>query len=209
VIWVVFALPFEGRGFPERGEGFEKKVLNVCGAAAARRFEEILYLSSSKPERVILAGLAGGLNPDLRVGDVLAQGEGIASIRAGVVFTADEIIETLEKKRELREKTDADCVDLETGLMFEVCQKWGIPIVSLRAISDTAAENLPLPGSVLVHPVTMRPSVSGIFVQLIIRPWKVPAFFRMVRNASLARKMLLDSLEAVLAPANASRCEGF
>jgi hypothetical protein len=205
VIWVVFALPFEGRGFPERGVGFEKKVLNVCGVAAARRFEDILYLSSSKPERVILAGLAGGLNPDLRVGDVLAQGEVLAGARRGVVFTADEIADTSEKKRELREKTGADCVDLETGPVAEVCQLNDIPFVSVRAISDTSAEDLPVPGNVLVHPVTMAPSTFGICRCLISRPWKIPAFFRMVRNSISARDQLVDFLWKFLAPAKAPR----
>lgn len=201
MIWVVFALPFEGSGFPERGVGFEKKVLNVCGVAAARRFEELLYLSSSKPERVILAGLAGGLNPELEVGDVLAQGEVVAGVRRGVVFTADEIVDTSEKKCELGEKTGADCVDLETGPIAEVCERRGIAFVSLRVISDIAAENLPMPGYVLVNPAKMKPSVCGICRYLMSRPLKIPAFARMVRNARLARERLSDCLMKVLSPA--------
>ena len=164
---------------------------------------------SALPERVILAGLAGGLNPLLGIGDVLAQGEEVAGVRSGVIFTAEAIVATLEKKRELWRQTRADCVDLETGPIVEVCRRRGIPIASLRAISDSALECLPVPECLLVDPVTMRPSMGGICRHLIARPWKIPAFFRMVNHARLARKMLLVSLEAVLAPAKTPRCEGF
>lgn len=194
MIWVVFALPFEGRGFPERGQGFEKKVLNVCGVAAARRFEEILYLSSSKPERVILAGLAGGLNPELEVGDVLVQGEADDGIRRGVIFTADEIVDTSEKKRELRERTGADCVDLETRPIAEVCLRRLIPFVSLRAISDTAVEDLPIPGGSLIDPISNRPSVFRLICFLLKRPVDIPRFFRMVRAGFVSQKQLVCSL---------------
>lgn len=190
MIRVVFALPFEGVGFPERAGGFVKTVLNVCGSDAAIEFGKQLDESDPSPAGVVLAGLAGGLNPALGVGAIVVHGAGGGERHAGSVFTVDAIVDTVFRKAELWKSSAADCVDLETAGMAALCAERGIPFLSIRSVSDTAADDLPVPGAVLFHPVKRKPCLRGMFFYLLWHPHRLPGFFRMVRHARLARARL-------------------
>lgn len=104
---------------------------------------------------VILAGLAGGLNPDLETGHALVAAavideDGLQRVppirrddRKGVICTRDALCNTPEAKRHLREKTAADAVDMESihfaNLAEERGWKWGV----VRGISDDCSSSLP------------------------------------------------------------------
>lgn len=134
------------RGFPcTIGELHRKTVsVGIIGMGrphAARRAD--LFIEKVKPKRVLLAGFAGGLNPQLRLGDIrIAHGDEPTAF-VNQIYTAHELVSTPEDKRRAYEKSGCDIVDMETDDIARVAQAHGVPLTVVRAISDTADELLP------------------------------------------------------------------
>jgi nucleoside phosphorylase len=105
-----------------------KKALSVdvqiIGISATR-----LPIPLPRAERIILAGLAGALDPGLKVGDIVMHGE---------VHTADHLIATAEEKAELFRTTRRRAVDMENAIVQKAAEAAGIPFVGIRAVSDNA-----------------------------------------------------------------------
>jgi adenosylhomocysteine nucleosidase len=114
------------------------------------------------PQLVLTCGFAGGLNPDLKLGDVIFEignqkseiGNQLAATGAkpAKFFCADSIATTAAEKKQLREQTGADAVEMESAAIHAVCAEHGIPCATVRVISDTASEDLPLDFNALTKP---------------------------------------------------------
>ena len=112
------------------------------------------FLASNSPELVLTCGFAGGLNPDLKLGDVIFELSTLniqpstrllaAGAKSAKIFCADRIATTVAEKKALRAETGADAVEMESAAIHAVCAERGIPCVTVRVISDTADEDLPL-----------------------------------------------------------------
>jgi len=61
--------------------------------------------------------------------------------RPGKVLTGDQAIVSQDKRQWLWETFHADCVDMESAAVAQVCQMNGLPWVIVRAISDSAEED--------------------------------------------------------------------
>jgi adenosylhomocysteine nucleosidase len=59
----------------------------------------------------------------------------------GRVLTGDQAIVSREKRQWLWETFHADCVDMESAAVAQVCRLNGVPWVVVRAISDSAEED--------------------------------------------------------------------
>ena len=97
---------------------------------------------------IINTGFCGALDPALRVSDIVASGE-IAFTTplpfvSGEIFSADRVAVTAAEKRELRNRTGAVAVDMETAAVKSKAAEWGVPFMCIRVVSDTAADDLPL-----------------------------------------------------------------
>ena len=134
-------------------------VLVGMGREAARRGTRLL-LDGHRPRWIISAGFGGALDPSLRRNDVVlptevldddgrsfALGVGVPGdakgFRAGRLATVDKILRTAAEKAELRARTGADVVDMETAGVAEVCVDRGVRMLSIRVISDEAGVDLP------------------------------------------------------------------
>jgi adenosylhomocysteine nucleosidase len=134
----------------------------VGGARAARATE--LLIAGHKPAWVISAGLAGGLAPDLRRGDIVMAdsvaeetGHGLAidllvdpaelakhpRMHVGRVLTIDRIVATPAEKRSLGERHQALAVDRESFAVAEVCRAAETRFLAIRAILDPLDVELP------------------------------------------------------------------
>lgn len=113
---------------------------------------------------VVSAGVCGGLDPALRVGDLVlpdavindaglrlpvtasheqrAAAASGAHARAGVMATASRAVATAEAKAALRAATGAVAVDMESAAILEAAAARGCSSLVVRAVSDDARETL-------------------------------------------------------------------
>ncbi len=155
---------------------------------------------------VVVAGVAGGLDPRLKIGDVVvdgADGEMIAGLRGagfffGRVHTADALVATAGEKAALFAKTGALAVDMETELVREMAAKMGVPFLALRVISDTAQDGLD-PALVNLIDSLGRPRVMRAAVHVMANPGKMPAMMQVGRNMRCALSRLGLAIDAVVA----------
>jgi len=199
---IVFALPFEAAGFSSETCGLPVWVLGRAGRAGAGIFREGLP-NRPVPPVVVAAGLAGGLDPGLRVGDLCAEVHGPAGwspLPRGLwkpvrIAHAEHIVGTSAEKQSLRDS--GDICDMESALLATTCREAGIPFLSLRAVSDTARADLPVPPETLLDPTTGLPSATALLALLALlatHPQKIVRFARMVRDARTARHRLHAAL---------------
>jgi len=159
-----------------------------------------LMLEHFKPREVIFTGIAGGVNPDLRPGDIIVasrvahhdmgtlwpdalyyqgaknpltgwrnpvffeagerlltlarkagkeidllpiktmEGDRKPKIIEGVVVTGDVFVASPKKCDELRERLEADAVEMEGAAVAQLCYQRDVPCLVIRSLSDSADE---------------------------------------------------------------------
>ncbi len=161
------------------------------GANNARRVTEAIP-SEARWRGVITAGLAVGLDPALKVGDlVLEADEGFPQtetilqngVRRGRFHLSSRVATTADAKAELRRLTGADAVDMESAVIRELCLARGITRATLRLISDAADEDLPLEFSEPVG-ADQQLQLSRLVSRRLRSPGKIPARIRLGRPVS-------------------------
>lgn len=110
-------------------------------------------VATVQPERVLTCGFAGGLNPALALGKVLFDEDYDAAVGSALTglgaisarfYCARRVAITSEEKRALWESTGADAVEMESSVIRTLCREWKIPSATVRVISDTSTDDLPL-----------------------------------------------------------------
>jgi adenosylhomocysteine nucleosidase len=167
------------------------------------------FLNSHSPLRLIASGFGGALSPDLRIADiVLARNfsdpallAAVASLPAhtGSLITTKDVVQGSEKKKDLARHTGAIVVDMETAAIHRLCSARGIPMLALRAISDTATQDLPIPTAVWFDEKSQRPRPFPLLLHLATHPARISPFITFVRGIGLARSRLTEFLLAALA----------
>ena len=123
-----------------------------------------IVLRRERFEYLISAGFAGALEKELRIGQLLIA-ENYSSpqllrpspqldladdrIFLGKLLTVSGVIESNAEREQLATETGAAAVDMETEFIAEACADHQLPMLSLRAISDTPSEPFPVPAQVL------------------------------------------------------------
>ena len=110
-------------------------------------------VAAVQPECVLTCGFAGGLNPSLALGTVVFDQDfdaGVANplTEIGAISAqfhcSRRVAITAQEKRALWESTGADAVEMESSVIRTLCREWKIPSATIRVISDTASDDLPL-----------------------------------------------------------------
>jgi len=199
---VCFALEQEAAPFRRLAVRIPDVKILVTGIGARNAETAVRrFLAQNLARRVFTCGFAGGLNPDLECGDVVFM-TGYPSLeerlvgadaRLAMFISAPRIATTVAEKSQLRSRTGADVVEMESEAILAVCREKRIPSAMVRAISDTAGEDLPLDFNLL-----SRPDHSlhyGRLMWAIARaPWKIFALIRLHRKTSYAAQRLADVL---------------
>jgi adenosylhomocysteine nucleosidase len=187
------------------------------------------FLATNSPELVLTCGFAGGLNPDLKLGEVVfetsfpgssrresAQTEignqlepthvgcynlNVKLVAAGAkpvkFFCADRIATTVAEKKKLRAETSADAVDMESEAIHAVCRERGIPCATVRVISDTAGENLPLDFNQLSKP-DMNLDYGKLAWAIARSPGKIGALLKLQKQTRFAAEQLANILGKII-----------
>jgi adenosylhomocysteine nucleosidase len=164
------------------------------------------------PLLLIGSGYAGALRPGLAVGDLIlgrnfsdpalaAEAARLLADRPcqqGTLTTQPRVAETAAAKRALAAATGASAVDMETGWIAAACARAGVPMLSVRVISDAAEQGFPAPAEVLFNSARQRPRYVALPLWLLGHPARIPAFVRFVRGLGPARENLARALEHLL-----------
>jgi adenosylhomocysteine nucleosidase len=206
---VCFALQQEAGGSRERALPSNSQILitGIGKQNARRSFQNVLQRLT--PQRVLTCGFAGGLNPDLKLGDVVFELSSLnpqlstlltaAGAKPARFFCADRIAITTDEKRQLRAETGADAVEMESAAIHAVCREHGIACATVRVISDTAHEDLPLDFNALAKP-DLSLDYPKLAWTVLRSPGKIGALRRFQKQTQLAAKNLAEVLGKVIEP---------
>jgi adenosylhomocysteine nucleosidase len=189
----------------------------VVGAGDHRRTVAVVEEAASAAECLVSFGIAGGLKPGLRAGDIVLStevvdqdrrwlssdrlrpqiAELISEIAAieGPVLGAQIALATKADKRRAWRTTGAVAVDLESIVVARAAAALGIPFIVLRAIADPAARELP-PAALLPLAGDGRPALGQVLASVMRRPQQLPSLLTVAREARQA-------LQALVGPAHA------
>lgn len=163
------------------------------------------FLQTATPSRVFTCGFAGGLDPKLQAGDVvfattdssLTETLKQAGARAATFACVDRIATTAFEKQMLRADTQADAVEMESDMIHALCAERGIPCATVRVISDSAHEDLPLDFNQLSNP-DQSLNFGKLALTIAKSPGKIPALLRLKKQTSFAAKQLAAKLVQTL-----------
>ncbi|WP_096700985.1 nucleoside phosphorylase [Magnetospirillum sp. 15-1] len=189
--------------------------VGAAGGVTRRVTELAERLLAEGAEGLLSFGIAGGLDPALKSGDLVVgsavrwEGESfaadaawashllaaISSARAGTVAAVGRIAATPEAKRALYQDGGA-VVDMESGAMARVCAQAGKPFAVLRAVADPAGRGLPRSVFVGLAPDgSARP--LAVMGALLRRPWELPGLIRVGLDSQAALSALRDAVKVV------------
>ena len=165
----------------------------IAGGGDGQRLEAALEraLAARRPGLILSSGLAGALDPNLVVGDVVLDSEpgllamlakALPDARSGRILGRDVPIASISHKSALHAATEALAVDMETHIAARVAARHHIPFAAVRVISDSAGQALP-PAAL----VGMRPdggiAIGAVLRALALDPGQLPALLRTARDA--------------------------
>jgi nucleoside phosphorylase len=165
------------------------------------------FLTGRQFDCLISAGFAGALTDDLRVGDLLLAknfstidlGQRWSSLSTSPIHLADmltvpALIDSGEERMKLARASGAGAVDMETEFIARACVKFGVPLLSLRVISDTPCELFPAPVNVLFDIERQQTRMLKLATHLLAHPGGVPGLVQFARRIAHARKILASAL---------------
>ncbi|MDP9097424.1 MAG: hypothetical protein M3N48_00320 [Verrucomicrobiota bacterium] len=197
-----------------RGRLHEKSLVVIhtgVGKKVSRERMETL-LRRERFEYLISSGFAGALEKDLKVGHLLVA-ENFSSPQllgspklvladdktfVGKLLTVSRMIVTIEERESLNKKTGAAAVDMETEILAEVCAAHDLPMLSLRAISDTPSEPFPVPAQVLFDVAKQGTDFFRLGSYLLTHPGAFARLNSFRQRVAVARKALADALDTIL-----------
>jgi adenosylhomocysteine nucleosidase len=167
------------------------KWLLVANGPGPRCVEEVLR-QKMEVSGIINTGFCGALDPSLRIGDIVVWGDVPCHARfvRGEISSSDHVVVTAEEKRRLREKTGAIAAEMEAGAVKKTADMWDVPFYCVRAVSDTAGEDMPLDFN-LYRDAQGRFSLPRIALAAMSRPFtRIPALKRLEANCNVASESL-------------------
>jgi adenosylhomocysteine nucleosidase len=164
------------------------------------------YLTKENPSGVISSGFAGGLNPALELGAIVYEmDEGSPWEKAllaskgklGRFEFAERVSCTADEKYRLWQATGMDAVEMESETIRQVCLRKNIPSATIRTISDTAHQDLPLDFSRIMTPDS-RIDFAKLTARLLLKPRLIAQLLRFQGQTISAAQSLGAFLETLL-----------
>ena len=180
-------------------------------------------IREERPNLLVSAGFCGGIKPESRAGDVvvadnivIATEKGLEEIPvllsgSGPTFVAHEAAEgkkvsggvfvttsVLTSKKRLAgmlpEHYRTPVVEMESGAIACVAAEQGIPLLAIRAVSDTAAEELRFSLDEFCDPQMRRILLSRVLLTILRKPYIIPQLVRLAFSSRTAAQSLTSAL---------------
>lgn len=192
----------------------ESAILAVTGGNPARARAAAEALRDNGAVGLMSFGLAVGLAPVLRPGDVvvadnvvLPDGRSIQTdpawraallqrlggsglkVRVARIAGSDELPASAVAKRRAFQATFAAALDTDSHAVAEVAAAAGLPLLVVRAVAEPAEEMRPAVASA-ANGANGQPRSLAVVGLLAKRPWEIPAAWRFSKNGRLALEAL-------------------
>jgi adenosylhomocysteine nucleosidase len=183
-------------------------VAAVAGMGAARVVATCRRLiETHDPQRLVLAGFAGGLDPFLRPGYVFIPQQ-VINGHGGVMRLVSEVpkasahadahlptllsvtepaLDRAAKKR-LHERYKAQAVDMESFAVAQLAAEMDLPLIVVRTISDAAKSTI-APWAMALIAANGKANAAAI-VAAVLQPWRWRALARLRNDANRAAQSL-------------------
>ncbi len=194
-VGIIVATDWEARPLASAHEiqfGEVKTLLMVSGIGQDRARQAAINLMRQKPSFIISCGYGGALRPGMSAGDLaLDQQRSDASwfhsikalcekqnlrIHAGNFWSGTRALYTAAEKIKTGNETGAILAEMEGNAIWEVCQDAGIGFGAIRAVSDTADQDLPYATRFIGPNGNLT---GGFWLNVMLRPHDWPALARM------------------------------
>lgn len=181
--------------------------VQISGIGHHRARQAAERICSTAPSLIISTGFCGAIKKGIKAGEIILDTEKshpetislfvrignrkkIKVIQEKFLTVTHPLLEKNEKLK-LGEKTDAVAVEMESDSVLNVCKKKKIPFCSVRAVSDTADQNLPS----IVTAIDPQGRVGTHFLKtLLSHPSEWSDFFRLAVSSGKAEKNLAEIL---------------
>ena len=196
--------------------------LAYSGPNAERARSTAERLLAGGAEALVSFGVCGGLDPEIRPGDLLLADKVIAETRVyetdpawrarlaeawraaglnvadGALLGSGHAVAKADEKRARFEAHGARAVDMESHGIAQAAEAAGVPFLTVRAVADPAERDLPRAALNATGP-DGRLKVFTALSTMYLRPWEGLALIRVAYEARLA----FDTLERIAGPDSA------
>jgi nucleoside phosphorylase len=211
MIAVTFAHPSESRDFLRLlgGRHREVRVLHTGVGPVVCRERIESFLDSERVDFLISRGFAGAVDDSLAFSDLivaenfsdralLQKARAVVICRVARLVTAERVIEDAAERARWAREHGANAVDMETESIAQACARREIPLLSLRAISDTAALPFPAPADILFDLEEQRTRSGRLTRYLLTHPLAIVRLMRFARRIAAARAELAIALKQLV-----------
>ena len=205
------------------GMAFEARIAKGAGVRAVYGQKREAYIRNlhelvrAGARGIISFGVAGGLSPSLKPGDIVVASSVVTAktsfptdprwsrslqnalkhaVSGVSVFAADATVMTVLEKEALWKGTGAVAVDMESGVAAEVADCYELPFSVLRVIIDPAHRSIPISATVGAR---QNGTTDGLAVirSLMRRPADIGEIIRLADDARKANRSLLRCRQAL------------
>jgi nucleoside phosphorylase len=169
------------------------------------------FLQDRQFDCLISAGFAGALDDKLHTGDLLfaenfstvqlnemCPGLGSSLIHRANLLTVPSIIDSIDERQKIAQTTGAAAIDMETEFIARGCAEHGVPLLSLRVVSDTPSEPFPGPSKILFDVERQRTNAMKLSLHLLRHPTVIPRMILFARRIARVRETLANALVDIL-----------
>jgi len=186
-------------------------ISTIAGGGDADRLDAMLVAAAPGARRIVSAGLAGALDPTLRIGDIVLATQVQTSsdppdaaplppkatselqqllallpdARTGSIYADGMAVGSAAAKAALFARTGAIAIDMESHVAARVAARHGLPFLAVRVVSDTAADTLP-PAALVGMAPDGGMAILPVLASLMRNPSQLPALLRTARAAETA-----------------------
>jgi nucleoside phosphorylase len=178
------------------------------------------FLEGAEFHVLISTGFAGGLNDQLQVNDLLLaknfttidlkQVQSSLSglpVRTADMLTLPALIDSREKRERIARESGAAAVDMETEFIARACAEHGIPLLSVRVITDTPSLAFPAPPEKLFDVQQQRTHIGVLARYFLAHPKRIAGLVQFARRIAYARRNLANAIFAMVAAIYVNRLD--
>jgi purine-nucleoside phosphorylase len=119
-------------------------------------------------------------------------------VEAVKIFTSTTIINSIADRNEIARANNAAAVDMETAVIASACATHGVPMLSLRVVTDSLEEPFPAPPAVLFNIERQRTDLVTLLAHLVRHPGTTWRLFNFSRQIARAREVLASAIVVLL-----------